>query len=141
METGRGLTTGESKLNDFVPSEKSILVLDSNPLEQAVFRDALQSADYLVITASDLGEAVDRLNLMRPDLLLTCPYINSMSGPMAADYLRGRAPGLPVLIVAGFMNDDRVVVAKAVANYHTFPKPFTRDELLAEVRRILSGND
>ncbi len=92
----------------------------------------------MVVTARDLGEAVDRLNETASNLLIVRPYINSMPGHVAANYLRRIQNGLPVLIVSGFMDDDRTNIRNVVQDFHTFPKPFTRDELLAEVRNVLS---
>jgi DNA-binding NtrC family response regulator len=105
---------------------------------RSVLHDVLQGAGYLVMKAADLGAAVDRLSEARPDLLVTRPYINSMPGRVAADYLRSRRPGLPVLIVAGFMNEDRLNVQNAIENFYTFPKPFSHDDLLAKVSEVLS---
>jgi DNA-binding response OmpR family regulator len=85
----------------------------------------------------DLGTAVDRMKEMHYDLLITRPYVHSMSGRMAADYLRTKSPGLPVLIVGGFMDDDQVNVLHAVEQFHVFPKPFPRQELLAKVKEVL----
>jgi len=119
------------------PPIATVLILDSEPSMQACLRDALNDAGYLVVTSGDLGEAVDRLKEMRPDLLITRPYINSMPGRMAADYLRGRRPGLPVLIVAGFMDEDRLNDENAIGEFFVFPKPFTRAELLSMVKDIL----
>jgi DNA-binding response OmpR family regulator len=124
-------------MRGFSTPDVSILVLDSEPLMRAGLRDALQSAGYLVVTAGDLGEAVDRVAEMRPDLLITRPYINSMPGRMAADYLRGKRHGLPVLIVSGFLDNDRDNVRSTVDEFHTFPPPFTREQLLNKVREIL----
>lgn len=104
---------------------------------RAVLRDALNSAGYLVVVASDLGEAVDRLHEIRPHLLITRPYISSMPGQTAADYLRSKRPGLPVLIVAGYMEDDRVRDATAIDEFHIFPDPFTRHDFLEKVREVL----
>ena len=118
--------------------DANLLLLDSDSLTRAVLCGALESAGYLVVTAGDLGAAVDRLNEMQPDLLITRPYINSMPGRMAADYLRSKRHGLPVLIVAGFMDDDRATVQNAIEEFHTFPKSFSRDELLAKVRDVLN---
>jgi DNA-binding response OmpR family regulator len=117
----------------------NILLLDSDSLMRASLRDAIERAGYLVIPAADLGEAVDRVTEMRPDLLITRPYINSMSGWTAAEYLRSRRLGLPVLIVAGFMDDDRIRVRDANQEFHTFPKPFGRDELIAKVKEVLDA--
>jgi DNA-binding response OmpR family regulator len=120
------------------PADATILLLDSDPLMRAALRDALESTGYLVVSVADLGSAVDRLQEMRPDLLIMCPYINSMPGHMAADYLRTKRHGLPVLIVGGFMDDDRVRDQNAISMYHIFPKPFHRSDLLASVRDVLS---
>jgi DNA-binding NtrC family response regulator len=106
---------------------------------RTVLSDALQQAGYLVATAPDLGTAVDRLDDMRPALLITPPYISGMPGYMGADYLGTKQPGLPVLMVSGFMKDDRINVQNAIRQFHTFPQPFTRDELLAKVRETLKS--
>jgi DNA-binding response OmpR family regulator len=119
------------------PANSTILVLVSDPLMRTVFDETLQRAGYLVIAAGDLGSAVDRLKEMRPDLLLIRPYISSMPGHMAADYLRTKCPGLPVMIVAGLMDDDRVHVQNAVEDFYVFPKPFPASEFLEKVKEVL----
>ena len=124
-------------MRDFSSRNAAILLLDSDSLMRAVVCDALQRAGYLVTTAANLGSAVDRLNEMRPDLLMITPYIDSMRGDTAAGYLRKKHPGLPVLMVAGFMDDDRVTAQKEGGQVHIFPKPFSEDELLATVRDVL----
>ena len=121
------------------PFEATILLLISDPLMKDVIRDALDSAGYQVVTAVDLGAAADRLREVRPDLLITRPYINSMPGQTAADYLRTKRPGLPILIVSGFMEDDRVHYRNAIEDFHVFPKPFGRNELLNCIEEILSA--
>jgi CheY-like chemotaxis protein len=90
-------------LDLLTPSDVTILLLDSEPVMRAALRDALDKVGYLVVTAGDLGKALDRLAETPPDLLITCPYINSMPGRIAADYLRTKQNGLPVLLVAGFI--------------------------------------
>ena len=116
----------------------TILLLASGPVMRAVLRDALASAGYLVVTASDLGEAIDRLNEMRPELLILRPYINSMPAHIAADNLRSKHPGIPVLVVAGLMDEDRVNDQNEIEAFYVFPKPFSRDELLAKVQEVLN---
>ena len=117
----------------------NILLLDSDPITRTVLRDTLQHAGYVVFAAGDLGEGVDRLTEVRPDLLITRPYINSMPGHTAAEYLRNKCLGLPVLIVAGFMDDDRVNVQNTIAGFYTFPKPFLGEELLDKVKSLLDA--
>ena len=69
-----------------------ILLLDSDPLTRAVLHDVLQRAGYLVMEASDLGVAVDRIKMSKPDLLLVRPYISSMTGAMAASICTPKLP-------------------------------------------------
>ena len=113
-----------------------ILLLDSDSTTRAILRDALSDAGYLVATANDLGMAVDRLQEMPPDLLIVRPYINSMSGHLAADYLRTKLAGLPVLIVGGFPEDDRLKHTNEVQKFSSFPPPFRREDLVAKVREL-----
>jgi DNA-binding response OmpR family regulator len=115
----------------------TILLLDSEPTMRATLRDALADAGYLVATAGDLGEALDRLAETPPDLLITRPYINSMPGRIAAEYLRTKQNGLHVLVVAGFLEDDRIEVQNAIDEFHLFPKPFRRAELAENVKDVL----
>jgi len=126
-------------MKEFSAPEAIILLLDSESVMRAALRAALEAGGYLVVTTGDLGEAVDRLAEMQPDLLITRPYINSMPGRLAADYLRNKHHGLPVLIVAGFLDDDRVNVQNAIEEFYTFPTPYSRDELLAKVRDVLDS--
>jgi DNA-binding response OmpR family regulator len=116
-----------------------ILLLVADPAMRTAMDDALREAGYLVSAAADLGTAVDRLKEMRFDLLITRPYVQSMPGHMAADYLRTKSPGLPVMIVGGFMEDDQVNAINEVELFHIFPKPFLREDLLAKVSEVLAA--
>lgn len=126
-------------MKDFSKPGAIILVLDSDSVMRATLRDALESVNYMAVTAADLGEAVDRLAEVQPDLLITRPYINSMPGWMAADYLRTKRHGLPVLIVAGFLADDRTEVRNAIKDFHTFPNAYSRQDLLTKVKDVLDS--
>ena len=128
---------GKATMADLSTTGATILLLVSDALMREVLRDALNSAGYQVVTASEIGAAVDRIRETRPALLITRPYINSMSGQTAADYLRTKQPGLQILIVSGFMEDDRVRDRNEIEDFHIFPKPFGRDELLKKVNEVL----
>jgi CheY-like chemotaxis protein len=118
----------------------SILLLASDPLTRAVLHETLEQAGCLVVAVDSLGPAVERLQQMRPDLLIVRPYINSMPGRMAAQHLRTWRHGLPVLIVGGFLDDERIKVPSELEEFHLFPKPWSRQELLDKVREVLQLN-
>ena len=92
-------------MTDTFTATATVLLLDSDRLMRTVLHETLERAGYLVVNAGNLGAAVDRVKRMRPDLLIVRPYINSMPGETAAQYLRAECPGLAVLIVEGFIDD------------------------------------
>jgi DNA-binding response OmpR family regulator len=124
-------------MNDAIPGNASILLLASDPLMRTILHETLERAGYVVVDANDVGQAVDRIKEMRPDLLLIRPYISSMPGHAAATYLRSRCPGLPVLMVGGFLDDERIRVQSAIDDFHLFPPMYSADELLNNVRGVL----
>jgi DNA-binding NtrC family response regulator len=121
------------------PTDAIILLMVADSNMRSALNTALTEVGYLVSAAGDLGTAVDRLKEMHYDLLITRPYVQSMPGHMAADYLRTKSPGLPVLIVGGFMDDDAVTIPNIVDQFHVFPKPFQRADFLGVVKDILTG--
>jgi len=118
-------------------SPAAILLFASDGPMRAILRETLEHAGYVVVTADDIGVAVDRLKEMRPDLLIIRPFISTMTGTEAAHYLRTFSPGLPVLIVAGYMDDERIRVENSIERYHVFPKPFAASDLLDKVQEVL----
>lgn len=117
----------------------TILLLDSEPLTRTILHETLERAGHLVVSVADLGAAVDRLRRMRPDLLIIRPYINSMPGHMAAQHLRVDCPGLPVLVIDGAIDDERIQVRNSVHRIDSFPKPFAAADLVEKVKSMCAA--
>ncbi len=115
----------------------TILLLVSDQLIRAVMREVLERAGYVVAATGDLGVAVDRMKEMTPDLLITRTFVNTMPGHDAAKYLRTKKAALPVLIVGGMLQDERLEYREALQNFEVFPKPYTAAEFLAKVKEVL----
>jgi DNA-binding response OmpR family regulator len=84
-----------------------------------------------------LGTAVDKLKESKPDLLVISPYVEDMSGYDAATYLRTKCPGVPVLVMNGLMDDDRIQNRLTLQGFEVFPRPFTAAELVEKVKDVL----
>ena len=115
----------------------TILLLASDPVIRTVICEALESKGYSVFAAGDIGRAVDRLKDGTPDLLMVRHYIENMPGHEAAMYLRKLCPGIPVLILGGILEDDRLENRELLQGFDVFPKPYRAAELLAKVKEIL----
>jgi DNA-binding NtrC family response regulator len=115
----------------------TILLMVADPVVRNVMEETLDRAGYTVVSAPDLGKAVDRLKEVTPDLMITRTYLQSMSGHDAAMYLRTKSPKMRVLLVGGLMDDDRLHYREALQGFEIFPKPYSRDELLQKVADVL----
>lgn len=115
----------------------TILLLASDRGIRNVIRKALESEGYSVLSANDVGSAADLLKANTFDLLIVRPYTESVSGHDAAMYLRRQCPGIPVLIVAGLLDDVELEDREALQEFEVFPKPFKAVELLDKVKEVL----
>jgi DNA-binding response OmpR family regulator len=116
----------------------TILLLASDPIVRSVLQDTLEHAGYTVLATGDLGEAVDRLNDVTPDLLITRTYVQGLTGHDAAIYLRSKSLKMRVLIVGGLLADDRLQVREVLQGFEVFPKPYPASEFLDKVRDVLA---
>src|SRR5580704_1297158 len=71
--------------------KESILFLESEPVIRKVICKALESAGYFVLSAGDLGRAMELLKEFTPDLFMVRHFIEEMPGRIA----RARTP-LPI---------------------------------------------
>src|SRR5271156_5473625 len=90
------------------PMDWTILLLISEPLVRLVIQELLEKAGYVVMATGDLGTAVERMTEATPDLLMISPYIETITGDQAGKYLRTKALGMRILMLAGLLADDRI---------------------------------
>jgi DNA-binding response OmpR family regulator len=117
----------------------TILLLASDPALRTALAGVLQSEGCVVLAVGDVGGAVDRLKEVTPDLLIVRHYTESMTGHDAAVYLRTKAPGVPVLIVGGMLQDAGLEAREEAQGFEVFPKPFTAAELVDKVKEVLAS--
>jgi CheY-like chemotaxis protein len=116
----------------------TILLLVSDPIVRSILTETLENEGYMVLAASDLGQAVDRLKHSEPDLLITRNYVQGLPGHDAAIYLRTKCTKMRVLMVGGHLDDQRLRDRIAIQGFEVFPKPYTAAELLQKVKDVLS---
>jgi PAS domain S-box-containing protein len=119
--------------------QKTILVVDDEPMLRAHVQSQLQASGYRVILAETAAEALDLLESSGPvDLLFSDVMMpGGMNGRELAQEARRRIPGLPVLLTSGYndeFGDDK-------GGYRLLAKPYRRAELLAQVEQALNQPD
>jgi len=116
----------------------TILMLVSDPIVRSVLQETLERAGYTVLATGDIGQAVDYLKDVTPDLLITRTYVQGLTGHDAAIYLRSKCLKMRVLIVGGLLDDDRLHVREVLQGFEVFPKPYPAGEFLQKVKEVLT---
>ncbi|MCC7483900.1 MAG: sigma 54-interacting transcriptional regulator [Burkholderiales bacterium] len=122
-------------------SRNDILVVDDDPDLLRLIEIRLTAAGYGVATAASAEQALARLAVARPRLVITDLRMAGMDGMALFEAVQARDPALPVIMLTahGTIPDAVAAVKSGVFGYLT--KPFDPGELLAEVGRAaaLSG--
>ncbi len=118
--------------------KSTILLLASDPVVRNVMKETLEHEGYTVLATGDIGNAVDRLKEVQPDLLIVRTYVEGLSGHDAAMYLRTKCQKMKVLIVGGLLDDDRLQYRETLHGFEVFPKPYQAAEMLQKVKEVLA---
>jgi len=115
-----------------------ILVVDDDPDLLRLIEIRLSAAGYSVATAASGQQALARVAVARPRLLVTDLRMPGMDGMALFDAVRAQNPALPVIILTahGTIPDAVEAVKRGVFGYLT--KPFEARALLSEVERALA---
>jgi two-component system, cell cycle sensor histidine kinase and response regulator CckA len=117
----------------------TILLVEDDPLVRRAAHRILSMHGFTVVDAGDGEEALRRLDEQsdRIDLVVTDVVMPGMSGRELAAALRERAPGLRVLYMSGY-HDDELLRHGLLRDDESFlQKPFGPDELMTKIRELL----
>lgn len=119
----------------------TILVVDDQEAHSALMRSALLDAGYTVLTAASGEQALERLQDGSIGLVLTDQQMPGMSGLELLQILHDRRPNLPVVMVTAHGTVASAVDAMRAGAVDFIQKPFTPEELLLVVRRVLERQE
>jgi CheY-like chemotaxis protein len=122
-------------------SKGHILVVERNPAHRTFAAAVLVSAGYWVVEAEDPWQAFSLCESMERPLHLLAAEVSpgrDLGGVELFRHLSVLRPGLKVLYLSSVPADSalRVELQSALDSY--LSKPFTREDLLAKVARLLS---
>jgi len=118
----------------------TILVADDEPSVLTICRSMLENLGYNMIEADNPLKALDlAARKERIDLLLTDVVMPDMSGKELADKILQIHPECKVLYMSGYTAD--IISKKGIVgnNVGIVRKPFTKAELVEEVKHALAG--
>lgn len=113
----------------------TVLVVDDDPDARTVYRDALESSGYRVLTARHGAEGVDTARRQRPDLVLLDIRMPVMDGLDALRYLKSYASTarIPVWGISAYFEELKEEKGLLERFDYLLRKPLAPEQLVTEV--------
>ncbi len=116
----------------------TVLVVDDDPDILLTVEQILQSEGYTVLSARNGQEALNRLDVERPGVIILDLMMPVMDGfEFRRRLLEHPASATPVIVVSADRDLARKAEALRVHGY--LGKPFDLDDLLAQVNRFVAA--
>jgi CheY-like chemotaxis protein len=107
-----------------------VLVVDDEPDLLQIVADRLEAAGYVVVTARDGVEALERIRCDRPACIILDLKMPRLGGFDALPEIRRTAPGARVIVLTGSPNRPLGDACRARGADDFLLKPFDPGELL-----------
>ena len=115
----------------------TILVVDDKEMMRDSVCSVLRRAGMTALAAASGPEALDRVALQRPDVLVSDLKMPGMNGVELLAQVRRIDDELPVILMTAFGSVQTAVEAMKLGAFDYLTKPFEGDELLIGVKRAL----
>lgn len=136
---GAGATTTVELGSPVGLEQPHVLVVDDNEDLLQTIRSFLELEKFAVSIVSDGLQAVEIVSSRqaRFDLIILDLVMPEISGQEAATRIRQHNPEVPILFISGYIPERDV--AAGMGREHLLRKPFTRQQLLDAVGKILGA--
>lgn len=117
----------------------TILLVEDNEHVRRFACLALKQLGYEVLTAPDAAGALAmaRDREVSIDLLMTDVVMPDLNGRELVDRIQQLRPGVPVLLMSGYTDDDEIIESVKHAEEVFLQKPFSKDDLAEKVHAAL----
>ena len=120
-----------------VNQKLSILAVDDSPDTLEILLRNLSSLGYRVYTAAGVAQAIDMLQTVAVDLVITDLKMPRISGIDLVRHVNENLPDTAVMMITGYASIESAVKAVKTGAEEYLTKPFTDEELESAVARVM----
>ncbi len=134
----------DATTNDDAPPgglKHSVLVVDDDESVRVTTAAILEQEGYLVATAADGREALERVARDPYDLVLTDLRMEDMDGATLLQELQLRHPNIVTVVLTGYASIESAIDALRQGVYDYLVKPCAVDDLKRTIRRALQHHE
>ncbi|MEX0342047.1 MAG: nitrogen regulation protein NR(I), partial [Erythrobacter sp.] len=117
----------------------TVLLVEDDKGIATVITEALREEGFDVTTCESIARRDALLADRRYDVMLTDVVLVDGDGLESIDAVRGKAPGMPVIVLSAQNTLDTAVRASDSEAFEYFPKPFDLDELTQAVSQAVAS--
>jgi len=112
-----------------------VLIVDDTPANLAYLSDALDEAGYKVLVALDGNTAIERLKIVKPDIILLDAVMPGMDGFETCNAIKESAAtrDIPVIFMTALVDTHHVVRGFDAGAVDYITKPVRQEEVLARI--------
>ncbi|MEW6110178.1 MAG: endopeptidase La [Nitrospirota bacterium] len=114
-----------------------ILVVDDEEIARKNLKHVLSNENYIVHTASNGSEAIEKFCLSDFDVILTDVKMKNIDGMEVLERTKAKSPATEVIMITGYATVDNAVEAIKKGAFHYIEKPFTLDEVISTVKKAV----
>jgi DNA-binding NtrC family response regulator len=115
----------------------TILIVEDELLERAIYADLLRDHGYTVLTVPTAHQALELLRFQEIDVILVDLVLPGMSGPELIERLKSLTPDTPVIVVTGHPSSHNAVTALRLGAFDFIVKGFKSEVMIHAVKRAL----
>ncbi|MEK6713044.1 MAG: sigma-54 dependent transcriptional regulator [Nitrospirota bacterium] len=118
-----------------------ILIIDDEPLMRISISDALKVEGYNVMSAETGGEGLKSIKNNSYDVVITDLRLPEVDGVQILKSCKQISPRTKVLMITAYGSVDTAVEAMKIGAYDYITKPFSMDEFILTVKRLIALRD
>ncbi len=115
----------------------NILIVDDEPIKRTILKDELSAAGYATVVASSPLDAEPALKESFFDVILTDLRMPGQDGLSFLRALKQQRPDQAVIVMTAYGTVETAVEAMKLGAFDFIQKPFTTEELLLKLDRLL----